>query len=69
LNNKDLKAVVRRIASTGATNMFFLNNVISIAEAMGEYEVALWIREHKAEYGTLILYGKLPGDEEEGDAE
>ncbi|MBQ9633073.1 MAG: DUF5049 domain-containing protein [Lachnospiraceae bacterium] len=53
---------VKRIAASGATNMFDSRAVQRLAFENGEYELVNFIEEHKKDYGSLILTGKFPED-------
>ena len=69
MTNNEIRRITRKIAATGITNMFDVPAVLQIADAMGYNEYARWVLENKSTYGKLVLTGKLPGDDEDGDFE
>ncbi|GHU80112.1 hypothetical protein AGMMS49992_32830 [Clostridia bacterium] len=64
MKNADIIAAVLAVRNTAITNMFDRKAVIQLAELMGYPEEAEWIAAHPHEYGTLILTGKLPDENE-----
>jgi hypothetical protein len=64
MKNTDIIAAVLAIRNTAITNMFDRKVVIQLAELMGFPEEAEWISTHPHEYGTLILTGMLPEENE-----
>ena len=57
-----MKPVIKRqiiaIRDTGRTNMFDINMVQYIANAIGYYDLVVFIEEHRKEYVRFILTGE-----------
>jgi hypothetical protein len=59
MNKAKICEAIIKIKNSGATNMFDLNMVQVIANANGDYELVVFIEEHKKEYVQFILTGEL----------
>jgi len=59
MNKTKIREQIMKIRNSGATNMFDTNMVQVIANANGDYELVVFIEEHKKEYVQFILTGEL----------
>ena len=57
MTDKVFKAIMR-IRDSGATNMMDVNTVQRLAYEAGEYELVMYIEEHKKEYAHFIMTGR-----------
>ncbi|HOF90166.1 MAG TPA: DUF5049 domain-containing protein [Armatimonadota bacterium] len=57
-------AGLEAVRRSGKTNMFDRLWVIELAEMMGFYETAAWVREHRGDYARVLFNGVMI---EEGD--
>ena len=57
MTDKVFRALMR-IRDSGATNMFDTNMVQRLAYDAGEYELVMYIEDHKKEYAHFILTGR-----------
>lgn len=55
--NTKIREQILKVRATGRTNMFLTNEVQTIADEMGFYELVIFIEEHKKEYVNFIMYG------------
>ena len=57
MTDKVFRALMR-IRDSGATNMFDVNTVQRLAYDAGEYELVMYIEEHRKEYAHFIMTGR-----------
>ena len=56
--NEKIKEQILIIRDSGVTNMFDVNRVQHEANCLGFYELVLYLKENKDEYGRFILTGE-----------
>jgi hypothetical protein len=65
MTKAEILRITLLIRDGGRVNMCHVMGVAQVADSMGYYEFAEWVRQNKSTFFSLILTGEFPDDMKE----